>query len=202
MPKIINPKTLLKMKNLELLADYQEASIKALRSELEKVTEERNFFFKLLAEKPKAKAKALSKGLLIIMFITSVSFGQEAPTTGKQVLPVEVKHDNEYNLRVYDAFQAAPYKHHLKRLPKKLAKYGFTNVEITDLGMVKIAPDEKSSVSGYDVIDAGGSLNQAIAQENRVVRHEEFQVNFNSDQGFFKVRLNMTATKLKYIIKE
>ena len=186
MPKITNPKTLLKMKNLELLADYQEASIKALRSELQKVTEERNFFFKLLAEKPKAKAKALSKALLINVYYISIFPGRKLLHTGKKVLPVEVKHDNEYNLRVYDAFQDAPYKYHLKRLPKKLAKYGFTNVEITDLGMVKIAPDEKSSVSGYDVIDAGGSLNQ-IAQENRVV-HEEFQVNFNSDQGFFKVR--------------
>ena len=39
------------MSNYELLADYQEAAILSLRAELERVTEERDFFFRQLHEK-------------------------------------------------------------------------------------------------------------------------------------------------------
>lgn len=140
--------------------------------------------------------------LALALLVSTISLGQIAPTTGKKVLKVQNKFENEYSLSVGNVFHSNPYEYHMKRLPKKLAKYGFTNVEITELGAVVIAPPKKSSVTGYDVIDAGGSLNQAISQQNKVIKNEEFQVNFNSDQGFFKVRLNMTATKLKYIIKE
>ena len=137
--------------------------------------------------------------LALALLVSTISLGQIAPTTGKKVLKVKNQFENEYSLSVFNAFAPAPYKHHMKKLPNKLAKFGFTNVEITKLGMVKTAPSEKSIVDGFDVLDAGGSLNQAISQQNKEVKHEEFQVNFNSDQGFFKVRLNMTATKLKYI---
>tara|TARA_R110000744_G_scaffold146215_2_gene259065 strand:+ start:62 stop:499 length:438 start_codon:yes stop_codon:yes gene_type:complete len=140
--------------------------------------------------------------LTIALLVSTMAFSQIAPTSGKKVLKVQNKFQNEYSLDVFNVFHSSPYEYHMKRLPKKLAKYGFTNVEIVKLGAVKTAATEKSSVTGYDVLDAGGSLNQAIAQQNKEVKHEEFQVNFNSDQGFFKVRLNMTATKLKYIIKE
>ena len=140
--------------------------------------------------------------LTIALLVSTIAFSQTAPTTGKKVLKVKNKFENEYSLDVFNRFHSSPYEYHMKRLPKKLAKYGFTNVEITKLGAVVIAPPKKSSVDGFDVLDAGGSLNQAISQQNKVIKNEEFQVNFNSDQGFFKVRLSMTATGIKYIIKE
>ena len=147
--------------------------------------------------------------LTLALLASTLAIGQTAPTTGKKVLEVKNGVDvyskwkqTEYSLRVKDAFSDAPYKYHMKKLPKKLLKYGFTNVQITALGVVETAPPEESKITPQTVLDMGGTVSQAVGRIGSMVYHEEFQVNFDSDQGSFKVRLNMTATKLKYIIKE
>ena len=140
--------------------------------------------------------------VVLVMTMGAAMFAQTAPTGGKKVLKVKNKIDNEYSLRVQDAFSDAPYKYHMKRLPKKLLKYGFTNVQITALGNVEMAPPTESIVTPQVILVAGGSVQLAINQIGTKVYHEEFQVNFDSDQGSFKVRLNMTATGIRYIIKE
>ena len=80
--------------------------------------------------------------IAIAIFITSttVMMSQEAPTEGKKQLEVVEKWDGEYDAGM-ESFYAQNVKDvYLKKLPKKLEKYGFTNVVIIDLGKV-VAPD-------------------------------------------------------------
>ena len=80
--------------------------------------------------------------IAIAIFITSttVMMSQEAPTGGKKQLEVVEKWDGEYDAGM-ESFYAQNVKDvYLKKLPKKLEKYGFTNVVIIDLGKV-VAPD-------------------------------------------------------------
>lgn len=127
---------------------------------------------------------------------------QTAPTGGKKVLPVLNKYENEYNLDVWNAFLEAPYNYHMKKLPKKLQKYGFTNVEITALGMVTTGPAKKRDVAVAIAYAQQGASVGTILNMLEDIKQEEFQVNFTSDQGTFKVRLSATATGIKYIIAE
>ena len=142
-----------------------------------------------------------------LIYILIFSFGlttvaQVAPTTGKKVLEVTNKFDNEYSLEVFKSMYAAPYEYHMNKLPKKLAKYGFTNVTITDLGSVQPVANKKGDVGlAIAKLQNGATISGAISTAVNEVNMSEFQVNFTSDQGTFKVRLSSTATRLKYIIK-
>ena len=144
--------------------------------------------------------------VLMILLIASIFTNlqaQTAPTGGKKVLPVsEGKYENEYSFEVFKSFSKAPYDYHMKKLPKKLAKYGFTNVVITALGSVQPVPDKDGSVSlAVAYINSGASYDTAVSKLDPVSM-SQFQVNFQSDQGFFKVRMTKTALGFRYIIKE
>jgi len=141
--------------------------------------------------------------LLVVAFSVSIS-AQIAPTEGKRTLKVKEKQELEYLEEVYESFSKKPRAQHMKRLPKKLAKYGFTNVKITALGSVYsrwkgISISKKSVVLAK--IRAGASIESVVTEINRKPNDYKFQVNFNSDQGFFKVRLSMFVAPV-YIIKE
>ena len=144
-----------------------------------------------------------------LIYILIFSFGlttvaQVAPTTGKKTLKVsEGKYENEYALEVFKSFNKAPYDYHMKKIPKKLEKYGFTNVVITALGSVQPVPDKEPDMSvAIAYLQTGASINTVISKATTPISMSEFQVNFTSDQGTFKVRLTSTATKFRYIIKE
>lgn len=140
---------------------------------------------------------------ILILNIGVSGYSQVAPTSGKKVLSVSNKYENEYRLEVFKSFYKAPYEYHMKRLPKKLQKYGFTNVTITALGSVQPVANKKGSLSlGLAYVQSGATVNTAINKVVNDVDKSEFQVNFTSDQGFFKVRLSSTATGIKYIIKQ
>jgi hypothetical protein len=150
------------------------------------------------------KLRTLLLTSIITLGITITSSSQVAPLDGKKVLKVVSSYDGEYDQEVYRSHLEAPYNYHMKRLPKKLGKYGFTNVVITSMGSVKgnaIAKSSRAKMSdAYATIDGGGSLNQAKrALDNN--NTSKFQVNFSSDQGEYKVRLGMTMG-IRYIIKE
>tara|TARA_R110002126_G_scaffold50551_4_gene139222 strand:- start:6186 stop:6626 length:441 start_codon:yes stop_codon:yes gene_type:complete len=142
-----------------------------------------------------------------LIYILIFSFGltavaQVAPTTGKKTLSVDEKFENEYSLEVFKSMYEAPYNYHMKKLPAKLAKYGFTNVTITALGSVQPVANKKGDVGlAIAKLQNGATISGAISTAVNEVDMSEFQVNFTSDQGTFKVRLSSTATKLKYIIK-
>lgn len=140
---------------------------------------------------------------ILILSLGVTAYGQVAPTQGKKVLKVTNKFENEYSLKVFKSMYAAPYNYHMKRLPKKLEKYGFTNVTITALGSVQPVANKKGSLSlGIAYIQSGSTISTAVNKVVNDVDKSEFQVNFTSDQGTFKIRLSSTATGIKYIIKE
>lgn len=139
--------------------------------------------------------------LLIVGFAVS-GFAQVSPQGGKKTLRVDSKIEGEYDLSVQHVFHSSPYKYHMKKLPKKLAKYGFTNVQITALGAVNTGPTKRPDIGVAIAYARAGAVDVAISKATSTRRPQEFQVNFNSDQGFFKVRLSMTATGIKYIIAD
>ena len=141
--------------------------------------------------------------MLMIFFMMSNLQAQTAPTNGKKVLEVTNKYENEYSFEVFKSMYAAPYEYHMKRLPKKLEKYGFTNVVITELGSVQPVANKKGSLSlGLAYIQSGSTVGTAVNKVVNDVDKSKFQVNFTSDQGTFKVRLSDTATGIKYIIAQ
>lgn len=144
----------------------------------------------------------MKKLLYTLIFAFGVSaYGQVAPTGGKKVLKVTNKYENEYGLQVFKSMYEAPYNYHMKKLPKKLEKYGFTNVTITALGSVQPVANKKGDLGlGLAYLRSGSTIDTAVKKALDEVDMSEFQVNFTSDQGEFKVRLSSTATGIKYII--
>lgn len=144
----------------------------------------------------------MKKLLYILIFAFGVStYGQVAPTGGKKVLKVTNKYENEYDLQIFKSMYEAPYNYHMKKLPNKLEKYGFTNVTITALGSVQPVANKKGDLGlGLAYLRSGSTIDTAVSKALDEVNMSEFQVNFTSDQGEFKVRLSSTATGVKYII--
>lgn len=141
--------------------------------------------------------------LIAVMFSLSL-VGQVVPTDGRRTIKVKEKVVGEYLEEVFLSFGDAPYNYHMKKLPKKLAKYGFTNVKITALGSVNntYRGYSLSGVKGgITVLQAGGGVMTAINTMNRKPHNYKFQVNFTSDQGEFKVRLSMFVSPM-YVIKQ
>lgn len=149
----------------------------------------------------------------LTLFTLSVN-GQTVPTNGKKTIQVKESFEGEYNQEVREVFYPAPYKQHMKRLPKKLKKYGFTNVVVTKLGEVRVTDgwaNKLSKLAGGN--DGVGRAKLAMATTASEISSAvdqiftadppptKFQANFTSDQGTFKVRLS-TFVGVKYIIKE
>ena len=146
----------------------------------------------------------MKKAILILVLGFGLNaVAQTAPTNGKKTLTVNEKYENEYSLEVFKSMYEAPYNYHMKKLPAKLAKYGFTNVTITALGSVQPVANKKGDVGlAIAKLQNGATISGAYSTAVNEVDMSQFQVNFTSDQGTFKDRLSSTATKLKYIIKE
>lgn len=141
--------------------------------------------------------------LVLVLLLATSAYSQVAPKGGKKVMKVTNKFHGEYDKEVVSCFAKAPRDYYMKKLPKKLAKYGFTNVKITKLGSVSY--DSKVPFSRVDIaiaqINTGSSFNTAYRTATTKVDTSKFQVNFTSDQGSFKVRLSMLVGP-RYIIKE
>jgi hypothetical protein len=141
--------------------------------------------------------------IILVLGLTMSTYSQVAPTEGRKTMKVTNKFHGEYNKKVVSSFAKAPRDYHMKKLPKKLAKYGFTNVKITALGSVSY--NSKNPISRLDVgiaqIRVGANVETVINTVTTKVDTSKFQVNFTSDQGTFKVRLSMLVSP-RYIIKE
>ena len=143
--------------------------------------------------------------ITIAIVLISLSLNaQTVPQDGRRTIKVDQKFDNEYDLEIYKSFGPAPYKYHMKKLPKTLAKYGFTNIEITAFGSVKYESTGYKP-SRMDValaqVRSGANVETAVNTATTKVSEDKFQVNFTSDQGTFKVRLSIFV-KPRYVIKE
>ena len=155
--------------------------------------------------------------IAIAIFITSttVMMSQEAPTGGKKQLEVVEKWDGEYDAEISNFYNVGPVlDSHLKKLPKKLEKYGFTNVVIISLGKV-VAPDNWAkklhNMQGGNQGAAMSNMQNATSVAGAVAAAELYnapetptintRVHFTSDQGEFKVRTAMMSSNPKYIVK-
>ena len=145
--------------------------------------------------------------VLMILLVASIFTNlqaQNVPTDGKKTISVSENFEGEFEREVYESFMAAPKKYHLKKLPKLLAKYGFTNIEITAFGSVEYESTGYKP-SRMDValaqLGSGSGVAIAVSTATTEVNEDKFQANFTSDQGTFKVRLNIFV-KPRYIIKE
>lgn len=157
---------------------------------------------------------------LILFFLTLTpltSFSQIAPK-GKKTLQVTEKYKGEYMQRVFQSKHLSNNVINVmkKRLPKKLQKYGFNDITITEVGQV-LVPISTTTKMGNLV--SNKSIGQAQLQQAKTVgqieravdkMYEEeidgdwkFQVNIldNITNKVFKIRLSLTY-KPKYIIKE
>ena len=141
--------------------------------------------------------------ITIAIVLISLSLNaQTVPQDGRKTIKVDQKFDNEYTLEVFKSFGPAPYKYHMKKLPKKLAKYGFTNVEITAFGSVQPVANKVQDISvALAYAQVGANINTTLSQVNKTIDKSEFQVNFTSDQGTFKVRLSVFVG-VKYVIAQ
>ena len=135
-----------------------------------------------------------------IILITLSVGAQIVPQNGKNTIEISQKFENEYTLEIFKSFAPAPYNYHMKKLPKKLAKYGFTNVEITALGSVQPVPNKTQDIGvAIAYAQVGANINTVVSQVNKTIDKSEFQVNFKSDQGEFKVRLSVFVG-INYVI--
>ncbi len=155
--------------------------------------------------------------LLIIMLSLSLN-AQTAPTTGKKVLEVKETFEGEYNQDVSTSgLSKAVISAMEKRLPKKLEKYGFTDITINEVGKVKtpksLATKMSEAAGGNDAVGKA-QLRQAETTEqietavDKIYADDadidwKFQVNFtdNTTGYVYKVRLSMTYAP-KYIVKK
>lgn len=141
--------------------------------------------------------------ILLVLGLAMSTYSQIAPTQGRKTIKVKTKFVGEFDKQVVLSFSKTPYSYHMSRLPKKLKKFGFTNIKITALGSVSY--DSKNPISRLDVgiaqIRVGANVETVINTVTTKVDTSKFQVNFICDQGEFKVRLNMFVSPM-YIIAE
>lgn len=143
--------------------------------------------------------------ILLVLGMYGAQAQNVVPTDGKKTLRIDHKFEGEYEQEVFKSFMKSPYDYHMKKLPKKLAKYGFTNVVITAFGSVdfKSTGYKASRLDlGLAYLRMGSSVSTAVSiATSPEPREDKFQVNFTCDQGTFKVRLNMFV-KPRYVIAE
>lgn len=146
--------------------------------------------------------KKIAVIILALGLVTS-TYSQVVPTQGRKTIKVKTKFIGEFDKEVRSSFYEAPHNYHMNKLPKKLKKYGFTNVKITALGSVSY--NSKNPISRLDVgiaqIRVGANVETVINTVTTKVDTSKFQVNFTCDQGEFKVRLNMFVSPM-YVIAE
>lgn len=120
--------------------------------------------------------KNLKSIIAILGLILSVNMvAQVAPSSGKKILEVKETIEEEYfKVVTTEGLSDALMKQLYKIMPKKLGKYGFSDIAIEEMG--KVADTE-------DLL---------------------FQVNLidNVTKDKFKIRLSMLSKNPKYIIKE
>ena len=140
--------------------------------------------------------------------------GQIAPS-GKKTLSVEEKFPGEYSQEVSKNGLSSNVIEAMKsRLPKKLEKYGFTDITISEVGQVPV-PESLATKMG-NIAGNSGEAQLEVAQTTGEIQravdkmYEEpadidwkFQVNFidNVSGNMFKLRLNLSYNP-QYIIRE
>jgi hypothetical protein len=162
-----------------------------------------------------------SKSIIAALVLAS-SFGlnaQVAPTTGEKILEVKETYLGEY-LQSIDttSFSPAVVNAIKERVPKKLIKYGFTDIKVLKVGKVKAPISTATKMSNF----VGGNKGVGSAMLSQATTYSEMvravdkmyeqdtdgdwkmQVIFldNLTGKEFKVKIAMMSYAPQYIIKE
>ncbi len=181
------------------------------------------YFFNNIPKVPYGnyKTNKMKKIKLIMLLIGVLSFGsiqaQVAPK-GKKTLEVKEKYTGEYMQKVFKGdISNGVLSAMRKRIPKKLKKYGFNDVTITEVGKVlvpvsvttklgRIAGGNKEvGKAQLKLAKTSGSVENAVDKmfTENVDGDWKFQVNLidNETKIKYKIRLNLSYKPI-YIIKE
>jgi hypothetical protein len=157
--------------------------------------------------------------LLVLSNAINLS-AQIAPTTGEKVLEIKESHQGEYLQTVtQQGISDVVIKAITERMPKKLAKYGFTDITITEVGKVpvpegwatKMGQITSNKSVGQSMLGQAKTYNEMVIAVNKMYEPEDtdgvdwkFQVNItdNVSKEVFKIRINMMSYNPQYIIKQ
>lgn len=156
--------------------------------------------------------------ITVLLFTLSIS-SQEVPQDGRRTMKVKEKFVGEYNQEVRGFFHDNMEVNFSNKIEKKLVKkYGFTNVKVVSIGAVTspeawynkladIAPLSNKDM-GVILLNQADNLGQVVRAADVYVTPDspdsgnvKYQANITSDQGTFKIRINMFGG-MRYIIKE
>lgn len=156
---------------------------------------------------------------ILLLALTFSMTAQVAPTTGEKVLEVKESHEGEYLQKIsQQGFSPVVIKALTERLPKKLIKYGFTDISIIEVGKVpvpegwatKLGSLTSNKSVGQGMLQQAKTYSEIEAAVNKMYQPEDtdgvdwkFQVNFidNISKEEFKIRINMMTYSPLYIIK-
>lgn len=156
--------------------------------------------------------------LLVLAVLLASNVRAQTPPKGKKNLKVKESYKGEYMQKVFEGdLSKVVLKAMRKRIPKKLRKYGFEDITITDIGKVlvpvsfttklgKIAGGNKEvGRAQLELAKTSGEIKNAV---NKMYQKDidgdwKFQVNIidNLTNEVYKIRLNLSYNP-KYIIKE
>jgi hypothetical protein len=157
---------------------------------------------------------------LLLLALTFSMSAQVAPTTGEKVLEVKESHEGEYLQKIsQQGFSDVVIKALTERVPKKLIKYGFTDISIIEVGQVpvpegwatKLGSLTSNKSVGKGMLQQAKTYSEIEAAVNKMYQPEDtdgvdwkFQVNFidNISKEEFKIRINMMSYNPLYIIKK
>nr|WP_315160612.1 hypothetical protein [uncultured Flavobacterium sp.] len=143
---------------------------------------------------------------------------QIAPTTGEKVLEVKETYEGEY-LQSIDttSFSPAVVNAIKDRIPKKLIKYGFTDIKILKVGKVKAPISTSTKMSnlvsnksvGNAMLSQATTYSEMVRAVDKMYEKEtdmdwKMQVVFldNLTGKEFKLKIAMMSYAPQYIIKE
>ncbi|WCC46204.1 MULTISPECIES: hypothetical protein [Tenacibaculum] len=162
------------------------------------------------------KLKTLT--IVFTILITTIINAQVVPKNGKKIIPVKEKHLGEYLQKIKKSLSKETENNFKKIATKKLIKYGFTDITITEVGEVAVpegwATKMGSLVSnkslGQSQLETAKTYNEIVNAVNKMYEPEDedgvdwkFQINFidNISGNLFKLRVSNFRSP-KYIIKE
>lgn len=163
----------------------------------------------------------MKKIITISIFLFALSANsQTAPTTGQKILEVKESHEGEYLQSInQNGFSSVVIEAIKQKIPKKLIKYGFTDITIIEIGQVpvpegwatKLANNTSNKAVGKSMLREAKTYNEIVSAVDKMYTPEDndgvdwkFQVNFidNSTKELYKIRINMMTYNPQYIIKK
>lgn len=162
-----------------------------------------------------------SKSIIALLALASTFSlkAQVAPTTGEKVLEVKETYLGEY-LQTIDttSFSPAVVDAIRERVPKKLVKYGFTDIKILKIGKVKAPISTATKMSDFvgGNKGAGNAMLSQATTYSEMVRAVDKMYEKDTDGDWkmqvvfidnltgkeFKVKIAMMSYAPQYIIKE